>query len=112
MDIFDKLEQTGKDFVASVKGITDTGAIKIKIVEREKQIEKMYALIGKKYISLAGENPAPELAAEINELKKQIKKLNELKQEINSNNNIVNCPKCKMPCEKYVIYCPHCGNKM
>ncbi len=112
MDIFDKLEQTGKDLVASVKSLTDTSAIKIKIVEKEKQIEKMYALIGKKYISLVGENLAPELASEINELKNQIKKLDELKQKINSNNNVVVCPKCKMPCEKYVIYCPHCGNKM
>ena len=112
MDFFDKIQRTGKEFVSTVKDMTDTGSTKIKINELERQIEKIYAIIGKKYVSINANNPDDEFSSEIKEINSLRDKILVLKKQINDINNITICPSCNNECDKSSVFCPHCGSKL
>ena len=116
MDFFNKITDkisSGANAVANkTKDIAGTTKINFQISEDEREIEKLYAELGKKYYEENGKAAAPEYKEFIDKISALYEKIENEKLEIQRLKGIKVCENCGAELAEGVKFCPKCGSKV
>lgn len=120
MDFFEKvgsaISTVGKEVSKKAKDVADITNLNLQIKNTGDELEKLYAVLGKKYFSDNADKSEEEIGADyydsIKIINIQIEKLNELKQELSAAKGTVKCEECGSEVPKGSTFCSSCGAKI
>ncbi|MEE7582688.1 MAG: zinc ribbon domain-containing protein [Oscillospiraceae bacterium] len=107
--VADKAKKAGSDIGNASKTAIEKQKLKGEIRKEDANIEKQYALIGKKYIELFANQYSPEFAEYVQAIETSKENINKLNAQLVALEDFVICS-CGTKVAKNASYCPNCGS--
>ena len=107
--VADKAKKAGSDICNASKTAIEKKKLKCEIRKEDANIEKQYALIGKKYIELFANQYSPEFAEYVQAIETSKENINKLNAQLVALEDFVICS-CGTKVAKNASYCPNCGS--
>ena len=107
--VADKAKKAGSDIGNASKTAMEKQKLKSEIRKEDANIEKQYALIGKKYIELFANQYSPEFAEYVQAIETSKENINKLNAQLVALEDFVVCS-CGTKVAKNASYCPSCGS--
>ena len=107
-----KISQTGQDVVQKTKDTAEVIKYNSMIAEEERNIESLYAQIGKLYVDLHADTCEDAFTALIGSLKESQTKIAEYREHIIQVKGVFTCPNCGEELPLNVAFCSACGTKI
>lgn len=107
--VADKAKKAGSDIGNASKTAIEKQKLKNEIRKEDANIEKQYALIGKKYIELFANQYSPEFAEYVQAIETSKENINKLNAQLVALEDFVICS-CGTKVAKNASYCPNCGS--
>ena len=114
-DISKKLTQVGQEVLNQGTALTDSARNKMRMSELEKQINIIYAELGKRLYPTIKDAPTPEYEEFVNRLNTLTAEYDKLKDDAaraSSASSAVACPKCGGMVPMTNAFCNFCGAQM
>lgn len=111
-EISKRVKKFGKDTVEEVQKMNEVRQLNGKVSDAKKQINALYAEIGKKLYEQYKEAPFEEFETEIQTINEKNELIEQLKEQIREVKGVVLCPCCNMEVAEGERFCSNCGNKM
>ncbi|MCD8384090.1 MAG: zinc ribbon domain-containing protein [Clostridiales bacterium] len=105
------MDQVRKTWMGT-KNMGDNAALSGEIGERERQIEQLYAQLGRQYYETHGEEPEPELAPVVQQIDGALEELRDRKRLLQEKLGLTNCPQCGREVPMVNPYCSYCGCRL
>ena len=116
MDFLDnltrKLNQVSQDAVSQTKVFAETTRINAKISDEERQLDAMFAQLGRNYFEANKDNPNAAFAETINNIKDSMLRIENYKVDIRRAKGVINCPQCGAEVSTNTQFCSYCGGKL
>lgn len=116
MDFFNKLgeslQNAGKEVTKKTKDLGGVVSLSAQIKEGENQLEKVYAMIGKKYSEAFPEELRERFFEEYEQITKISSKLEEDKEQLRVLKGLKVCPNCGAQTDVNALHCPMCGTEL
>ncbi len=110
-NLTDKMNVLGNKIVDATTSSTENIKLSNAIKTEERQIADNYKEIGIKYRELFGSDPAPEMAALIQDIAKREMLIAEYRKKIQQNKGKVVCTGCGAEIDSTTSFCTKCGTK-
>lgn len=107
--VADKAKKAGSDIGSASKTALEKSKLKGEIRKEDANIEKQYALIGKKYMELFANQYSPEFAEYVQAIETSKENINKLNTQLVALEDFVMCS-CGAKVAKNASYCPVCGS--
>lgn len=107
--VADKAKKAGSDIGNASKTAIEKQKLKGEIRKEDANIEKQYALIGKKYMELFANQYSPEFAEYVQAIETSKENINKLNAQLVALEDFVICS-CGTKVAKNASYCPNCGS--
>ncbi len=107
--VADKAKKAGSDIGNASKTAIEKQKLKGEIRKEDANIEKQYALIGKKYIELFANQYSSEFAEYVQAIETSKENINKLNAQLVALEDFVICS-CGTKVAKNASYCPNCGS--
>lgn len=107
--VADKAKKAGSDIGNASKTAIEKQKLKKEIHNEDTNIEKQYALIGKKYMELFANQYSPEFAEYVQAIETSKENINKLNAQLVALEDFVICS-CGTKVAKNASYCPNCGS--
>lgn len=107
--VADKAKKTGSDIGNASKTALEKQKLKNAIHKEDINIEKQYALIGKKYVELFANQSSPEFTEYISAIETSKDTIAKLNAQLIALDDFVVCS-CGAKVAKNASYCPACGS--
>lgn len=107
--VADKAKKAGSDIGNASKTAMEKQKLKSEIRKEDANIEKQYALIGKKYMELFANQYSPEFAEYVQAIETSKENINKLNAQLVALEDFVVCS-CGTKVAKNASYCPSCGS--
>lgn len=107
--VADKAKKAGSDIGNASKTAIEKQKLKNEIRKEDTNIEKQYALIGKKYMELFANQYSPEFAEYVQAIETSKENINKLNTQLVALEDFVICS-CGTKVAKNASYCPNCGS--
>ena len=104
-----KISDTTQSVVEKTKISTDTMRLNGLISDEERNVQRIYAEIGRKYMELHGADGDPDFAGLMQEYQTSKAKMEEYRSQIRRNKHLLNCAGCGAEIPDTVLYCTRCG---
>lgn len=111
-NVSQKISQITQTTVQKTKDMTDIAQLKRDIAETEKEIHRLYELLGRSYYELFGSCAASELKDTCAAIRDLGNKLTGLQSEVESIKSIIYCPSCGTKITDDSAFCTNCGHKL
>ena len=108
-DLGKKISDTTQSVVEKTKTSTDTLRLNGLISDEERNVQRIYAEIGKKYMELHGADGDPDFAGLMQEYQTSKAKMEEYRSQIRRNKHLLICAGCGAEIPETVLYCTRCG---
>ena len=108
-DLGKKISDTTQSVVEKTKISTDTMRLNGLISDEERNAQRIYAEIGKKYMELHGADGDPDFAGLMQEYQTSKAKMEEYRSQIRRNKHLLICAGCGAEIPETVLYCTRCG---
>ena len=112
MDFFDSLAKKGQELADKAKDVYDIKKIDLQIHNEEKEMNRQYIMLAKKYMEKYEQEVDPDFI----EYVEKIQKHKEVIEEYNLRKAIVKgvrvCNGCQTPVDDGAGYCQNCGKKL
>ena len=112
MEFFDNLAKKGQELADKAKDVYDIKKIDIQIHNEEKEMNRQYIMLAKKYMEKYEQEVDPDFIQYV----EQIQKHKEVIDEYNLRKAVVKgvkvCPGCQAPVDDGAGYCKNCGKKL
>ena len=108
-DLGKKISDTTQSVVEKTKTSTDTMRLNGLISDEERNVQRIYAEIGRKYIELHGADGDPDFAGLMQEYQTSKAKMEEYRSQIRRNKHLLICAGCGAEIPETVLYCTRCG---
>lgn len=108
-DLGKKISDTTQSVVEKTKTSTDTMRLNGLISDEERNVQRIYAEIGRKYMELHGADGDPDFAGLMQEYQTSKAKMEEYRSQIRRNKHILICAGCGAEIPETVLYCTRCG---
>ena len=108
-DLGKKISDTTQSVVEKTKTSTDIMRLNGLISDEERNVQRIYAEIGKKYMELHGADGDPDFAGLMQEYQTSKAKMEEYRSQIRRNKHILICAGCGAEIPETVLYCTRCG---
>ena len=108
-DLGKKISDTTQSVVEKTKTSTDTMRLNGLISDEERNVQRIYAEIGKKYMELHGADGDPDFAGLMQEYQTSKAKMEEYRSQIRRNKHLLICAGCGAEIPETVLYCTRCG---
>ena len=108
-DLGKKISDTTQSVVEKTKTSTDTMRLNGLISDEERNVQRIYAEIGKKYMELHGADGDPDFAGLLQEYQTSKAKMEEYRSQIRKNKHLLICAGCGAEIPETVLYCTKCG---
>ena len=112
MDIFDSIAKKGQELVDKAKDVYDVNKINLMIHNEEKEINRQYIMLAKKYL----EKYEQEIDTDFIEYVEEIQKHRDIIEEYKLRKAVVKgtrvCGSCHVAVGDKAEYCPGCGKKL
>ncbi|MCD8382806.1 MAG: zinc ribbon domain-containing protein [Clostridiales bacterium] len=105
------MDQVRKTWMGT-KNMGDNAALSGEISERERQIEQLYAQLGRQYYSAHRGEPEPELASAVQQIDGALAELQERKRLLQEKRGLTNCPNCGREVPSANAFCNFCGFRL
>lgn len=120
MDFIDKVSvavaEVGKEVSKKAKDVADITNLNLQYKTASEDLEKLYAVLGKKYFKENYEKDEEEVGSayynSMKLIKVQADKVASLRDELITAKGAVKCNNCGRAVDKNSTYCPECGSKM
>lgn len=107
-----KLKQFSKETVTEVQKLNEVRQLNAGISEEKKQLELIYAAMGKKLWQQYKEAPLEGFEDEMRTIEEKYSKIDLLQDQIRRVKGVVLCPCCNTEMAATERFCSNCGNKM
>ena len=107
-----KLTDAGQGVAQQTKNFADVTRLNSEISEKEKKIAQLYRTVGQTYYERHRDDPAPELEAQVQEIRALFAEIAQHQEEIKQIKGIVKCPSCGADVPLQAAFCNSCGAKM
>ena len=107
-----KLKQFSKDTVTEVQKLNEVRQLNAGINDEKKQLELIYAAMGKKLWQQYKEAPLEGFEDEMRTIEEKYSKIDLLQDQIRRVKGVVLCPCCNTEMAATERFCSNCGNKM
>ena len=113
-NFFEKINKAGQETVQKVKENTEINKITSLIQAEEKEKEKVFADIGRKYyeVMLNGSEVDEAFAHLFSLIAQSCEKISSFQAEILKIKNVKRCPKCGRECTQDSVFCAGCGTQL
>lgn len=108
-DLGKKISDTTQSVVEKTKTSTDIMRLNGLISDEERNVQRIYAEIGKKYMELHGADGDPDFAGLMQEYQTSKAKMEEYRSQIRRNKHLLICAGCGAEIPETVLYCTRCG---
>ena len=108
-DLGKKISDTTQSVVEKTKTSTDTMRLNGLISDEERNVQRIYAEIGRKYMELHGADGDPDFAGLMQEYQTSKAKMEEYRSQIRKNKHLLICAGCGAEIPETVLYCTRCG---
>ena len=108
-DLGKKISDTTQSVVEKTKTSTDTMRLNGLISDEERNVQRIYAEIGRKYMELHGADGDPDFAGLMQEYQTSKAKMEEYRSQIRRNKHLLICAGCGAEIPETVLYCTRCG---
>lgn len=108
-DLGKKISDTTQSVVEKTKTSTDTMRLNGLISDEERNVQRIYAEIGRKYMELHGADGDPDFAGLMQEYQTSKAKTEEYRSQIRRNKHLLICAGCGAEIPETVLYCTRCG---
>ena len=108
-DLGKKISDTTQSVVEKTKTSTDTLRLNGLISDEERNVQRIYAEIGRKYMELHGADGDPDFAGLMQEYQTSKAKMEEYRSQIRRNKHLLICAGCGAEIPETVLYCTRCG---
>ena len=108
-DLGKKISDTTQSVVEKTKISTDTMRLNGLISDEERNVQRIYAEIGRKYMELHGADGDPDFAGLMQEYQTSKAKMEEYRSQIRRNKHLLICAGCGAEIPETVLYCTRCG---
>lgn len=108
-DLGKKISDTTQSVVEKTKISTDTMRLNGLISDEERNVQRIYAEIGRKYMELHGADGDPDFAGLMQEYQTSKAKIEEYRSQIRRNKHLLICAGCGAEIPETVLYCTRCG---
>ncbi|MCD7761470.1 MAG: zinc ribbon domain-containing protein [Clostridiales bacterium] len=105
------MDQVRKTWMGT-KNMGDNAALSNEISERERQIEQLYAQLGRWYYAAHQGEPEPELASVVQQIDVAMAELQEKKRLLQEKLGLTNCPQCGREVPSVNPFCSYCGCRL
>ena len=112
MDFFDTLARKGQELADKAKDVYDINKINIQIHNEEKEMNRQYLLLAKKYLEKYEQEIDPDFIEYVEEIQKHKEIIEECKLKIAVVKGNKVCSGCGKPVEDSAGYCQSCGKKI
>lgn len=107
-----KLKQFSKDTVTEVQKLNEVRQLNAGINDEKKQLELIYAAMGKKLWQQYKEAPLEGFEDEMRTIEEKYSKIDLLQDQIRRVKGVVLCPCCNTEMAATERFCSNCGSKM
>ena len=108
-DLGKKISDTTQSVVEKTKTSTDIMRLNGLISDEERNVQRIYAEIGRKYMELHGADGDPDFAGLMQEYQTSKAKMEEYRSQIRRNKHLLICAGCGAEIPETVLYCTRCG---
>ena len=108
-DLGKKISDTTQSVVEKTKTSTDTLRLNGLISDEERNVQRIYVEIGKKYMELHGADGDPDFAGLMQEYQTSKANMEEYRSQIRRNKHLLICAGCGAEIPETVLYCTRCG---
>ena len=108
-DLGKKISDTTQSVVEKTKTSTDIMRLNGLISDEERNVQRIYAEIGRKYMELHGADGDPDFAGLMQEYQTSKVKMEEYRSQIRKNKHLLICAGCGAEIPETVLYCTRCG---
>ena len=108
-DLGKKISDTTQSVVEKTKTSTDIMRLNGLISDEERNVQRIYAEIGRKYMELHGADGDPDFAGLMQEYQTSKAKMEEYRSQIRKNKHLLICAGCGAEIPETVLYCTRCG---
>ena len=108
-DLGKKISDTTQSVVEKTKISKDTMRLNGLISDEERNVQRIYAEIGRKYMELHGADGDPDFAGLMQEYQTSKAKMEEYRSQIRRNKHLLICAGCGAEIPETVLYCTRCG---
>ena len=108
-DLGKKISDTTQSVVEKTKTSTDIMRLNGLISDEERNVQRIYAEIGRKYMELHGADGDPDFAGLMQEYQTSKAKMEEYRSQIRRNKHLLICAGCGAEIPEMVLYCTRCG---
>ena len=112
MDIFDTIAKKGQELADKAKDVYDINKLNVQIHNEEKEMNRQYVLLAKKYLEKYEQDIDPDFIEYVEQIQKHKEIIEEfkLRKALVKGNKI--CSGCGMPVDDGAEFCQTCGKKM
>lgn len=107
-----KMKQFSKDTVTEIQKLNEVRQLNSGISEEKKQLELIYAAMGKKLWQQYKEAPLEGFEDEMRMIEEKYSKIDLLQDQIRRVRGVVLCPCCNTEMAATERFCSNCGSKM
>lgn len=111
-NVMNKITNAGQTTMQKAKDFSEVAKLNGMISEAEKQISDLYGEIGYAVCCAYMDNPIPEAAELIGQVKQLHQKIEDCKEQIKAINVSGACPQCGAKIAKGSAFCGECGYKL
>ena len=112
MEFFDKLAKKGQELADKAKDVYDVNKINMQIHNEEKEMNRQYVLLAKKYLEKYEQEIDPDFIEFVEEIQKHREIIDEYKLKIAVVKGSKICSGCGKPVDDAAGYCQACGKKI
>jgi hypothetical protein len=112
MELFDALAKKGQELADKAKDVYDVNMINMKIHNEEKEMNRQYIALAKKYLDKYEQEIDPDFIEYVEEIQKHKEAIEEYRLKISVVKGTKICTGCGKTVEESAEYCKTCGKKM
>ena len=111
-DLGQKISDAGESVFQKGKNFADTQKANMDIKEAQRQIDSLYAQIGRGYVDAHPMEAEAEYGNYLSQIKAAKNHIEELQENIREIKHLSTCPKCGGDISENAEFCPFCGAKL
>ena len=112
MEFLDNIAKKGQELADKAKDVYDVNKINIQIHNEEKEMNRQYIMLAKKYLEKYEDEIDPDFIEYVEEIQKHKEIIEEYKLRKAVVKGTKICSNCQTPVEDDAGFCQNCGKKL
>lgn len=106
------LTHAGQGVAQQTKNLADMAHLNNAISEKEKEVSRLYLLLGRTYYAQHNSDPASEMRETVEAINALLSEITQCQEAIKQMKGVFKCPKCGAEIAANSVFCNSCGTKV